>query len=220
MSKQDVAVIFDMDGVLIDSVLFHWQAMNQVLARYAIHIEDSELRNYVGRPVAHQLKQISEKFDIPLDIDVIVETLKPIKEELQKDMRPKEGVVELIELLRRNGIPIAIGTSSTMADTTQKLTDAGILHYFETLVTHDDVTSHKPDPAVYLAAAEKLHMPPSQCIVIEDAPSGIEAAKRAGMKCVAVLAPYTTVSDLHEADTVVRSLAGVDMELIYDLLTA
>jgi beta-phosphoglucomutase len=82
------------------------------------------------------------------------------------------------------------------------------------------VVKHKPDPAVYLAAAEKLRMQPSQCIVIEDAPSGIEAARRAGMKCVAVLAPYTTIDDLSRADVVVHSLLEVDLKLINDLVAA
>lgn len=218
MSKQDFAVIFDMDGVLIDSVRFHWQAMNQVLENYNIHIEDDQLRNYIGQSVIHQLNQISEKFQTPLDIDLIVEKLKPIKEELQKGIQPKEGVKQLIELLHENSVPIAIGTSSTTADTKRKLTDAGIFHNFETLVTHDDVTKHKPDPTVYLTAAEKLHMQPSRCIVIEDAPSGIKAAKRAGMKCIAVLAPYTSKEDLREADVVVHSLAEVDLKLISNLL--
>ena len=77
-----LAVIFDMDGVLIDSVKYHWQAMNQVLAKYNIHIEDDQLRNYIGQSVIHQLNQISEKFHTPLDIDLIVEELKPIKKAL------------------------------------------------------------------------------------------------------------------------------------------
>lgn len=217
MNKQDFAVIFDMDGVLIDSVRFHWQAMNQVLARYNIHIADDQLRNYIGQSVIRQLHQISEKFHTPLDIDLIVEELKPIKDELQKGIQPKEGVKQLIELLHENNVPIAIGTSSTGEDTKRKLTDAGIFHNFETLVTHDDVTKHKPDPTVYLMAAEKLHMPPSQCIVIEDAPSGIEAAKRAGMKCIAVQTPYTTADDLSGATTVVASLNDVTVTLIKDL---
>ena len=220
MGKQDFAVIFDMDGVLIDSVRFHQQAMNQVLAKYNIRIENSELRNYIGQSVVHQLNQISEKFQTSLDIDTIVEELKPIKEELQKGIQSKEGVEQLIQLLHENSIPIAIGTSSTTADTKRKLTDAGIFHNFEILVTHDDVVKHKPDPAVYLAAAEKLRMQPSQCIVIEDAPSGIEAARRAGMKCVAVLAPYTTIDDLSRADVVVHSLLEVDLKLINDLVAA
>ena len=207
-----------MDGILIDSVRFHWQAMNQVLAKYNIHIDDSQLRNYIGQSVIHQLNQISEKFQTPLDVDQIVEELKPIKEELQKGIQPKEGVKQLISLLHENSVPIAIGTSSTAADTKRKLTDAGIFHNFETLVTHDDVVKHKPDPTVYLTAAEKLSIQPSQCVVIEDAPSGIEAAKRAGMKCIAVLAPYTTYDDLSEADVVVHSLSEVNLELVSNLI--
>jgi HAD superfamily hydrolase (TIGR01509 family) len=218
MNKQPIAVIFDMDGVLIDSVLFHWQAMNQVLGKYNIHIDDDQLHNFIGQSVVLQLQQISEKFHTPLDITQIVEELKPIKDELQKGIQPKEGVEQLLQLLHDNSVPIAIGTSSTTEDTKRKLTDAGILHNFETLVTHDDVVNHKPNPAVYLAAAENLNIPPSQCVVIEDAPSGIQAAKRAGMKCIAVLAPYTTADDLREADLIVHSLLEVDLKKVSNLI--
>lgn len=217
MNKQDFAVIFDMDGVLIDSVRFHWQAMNQVLAKYNIHIDDSQLRNYIGQSVIHQLNQISEKFNTPLDVDAIVEELKPIKEELQKGIQPKEGVVQLLKLLHDNGIPVAVGTSSTKVDTNRKLTDAGILDAFQVLVTHDDVTTHKPDPTVYLTAAEELQVQPYHCIVFEDAPSGIEAAKRAGMKCIALQTLYTNSDDLSEATLSVGSLADVNLELIKSL---
>ncbi len=214
-----LAVIFDMDGVLIDSVKYHWQAMNQVLAKYNIHIEDDQLRNYIGQSVIHQLNQISEKFHTPLDIDLIVEELKPIKKALQEGIQPKEGVKELLQLLHENNVPVAVGTSSTTEDTTRKLTDAGILNDFPELVTHDDVSEHKPNPAVYLMAAEKVHMEPSHCIVIEDAPSGIEAAKRAGMKCIAVLAPYTNTDDLSAADVTVNSLLDVNVPMVTDLLS-
>ena len=73
--------------------------------------------------------------------------------------------------------------------------------------------------AVYLMAAEKVHMEPSHCIVIEDAPSGIEAAKRAGMKCIAVLAPYTNTDDLSAADVTVNSLLDVNVPMVTDLLS-
>lgn len=217
MNSQNIAVIFDMDGVLIDSVRFHWQAMNQVLAKYNIRIEDDQLRNYIGQSVIHQLNQISEKFSTPLDIDAIIEELKPIKEELQRGIQPKEGAVKLLRLLHDNNIPVAVGTSSTRVDTIRKLTDAGILNEFQILVTHDDVTAHKPDPTVYLTAAKQLQLEATSCIVFEDAPSGIEAAKRAGMKCVAVQTPYTNGDDLSGATLSVESLADVTFDLIKSL---
>lgn len=218
MSKQDFAVIFDMDGVLVDSVRFHWQAMNQVLARSGIRIDDSQLRNYIGQSVVHQLNQISQKFGVSLDVDVIIEELKPIKEELQKEMPPKDGVVQLLKMLHGHSIPVAIGTSSTTLDTNRKLVTAGITNYFDELVTHDDVTEHKPDPAVYLMAADKLRFPPSRCIVFEDAPSGILAAKRAGMTCVAVRTPVTVPEDLAGADIAVDSLRDVNLEFMQKLI--
>jgi HAD superfamily hydrolase (TIGR01509 family) len=217
MNKPDFAIIFDMDGVLIDSVRLHWQAMNQALAKYNIHIDDDQLRNYIGQSVINQLNQISEKFATPLDSTAIIAEIDPIKAELQRGIQPKEGVVDLLNLLRTNGVAIAVGTSSSRAATQQKLTDAGILDFFQALVTEDDVTAHKPDPMVYLTAAEALGFVPEKCIVFEDAPSGIIAAKRAGMRCIAVQTAYTLPEDLRDADASVVSLADVTIETLESL---
>lgn len=207
-----------MDGVLIDSVKYNWQAMNEVLAQYGIHIADDQLRKYIGQSLITQVEQISSEYGVELDYATIRDSVAPIKQKLLENIQPKEGVVELLKVLRENEILIAVGTSSNRSDTEQKLTQAGIIDYFDVLVTEDDVTTHKPDPAVYLMAAEKLHTQPSNCVVFEDAPSGILAAKRAGMVCIAVQTPFTNNDDLSGADMIVGSLLEVCAETINELI--
>ena len=107
-----------------------------------------------------------------------------------------------------------VATSSTTALAKKRLELASLLDYFPKLVTADHVTKHKPDPAVYLEAAKTLGIDPAKCLVFEDAPAGVQAAKAAGMKCIAVSSPYVDAKQLAQADRVVASLKEVDVNVI------
>lgn len=209
-----------MDGVLIDSVKYHWQAMNEVLGEYGIHVTDEQLPKYIGRPLRSQLEQLGSENSIELDYDTVNQKTTAIKQVLLENIQPKEGVVQLLELLKTNNMPMAIATSNSKDETVRRLTVAGIIDYFSKLVTEDDVTEHKPDPAVYLEAAKQLGANPKDCVVFEDAPAGVQSAKRAGMVCIAVQTPFTNEVDLAIADTSVVSLSDVDMALIEGLIKA
>jgi len=217
MTTLKFTALFDMDGVLIDSVKYHWLAMNEVLADYGIHIVDENLRKYIGQPLYSQVKQLSEEYEKKLNYDEFVTRTTARKQELLANIEAKEGVVALLELFKTNSIPMAVATSNTRAETERRLEVAGIRDYFSALITEDDVAEHKPDPTVYLTAAQAVNAPPENCIVFEDAPAGIEAAKRAGMRCIAVQTPVTTADDLAKASVSVRSLADVSLELIESL---
>ena len=214
----NISVIFDMDGVLIDSVKYHWQAMNEVLSDYGISVPDKQLPKYIGRPLRSQLEQLGNENDVELDYDILNHKISVIKQALLENIQPKEGVIQLLELLKTNNVPIAIATSNTRDETDRRLIVAGIRDYFSVLVTEDDVTEHKPNPAVYLEAARQLGANPKDCIVFEDAPAGVRAAKGAGMTCVAIQTPFTNATDLQAADTVVTSLLQVDMDVISNVI--
>lgn len=213
------AALFDMDGVLIDSVKYHWQAMNEILADYNIHINDDDLRKYIGQPLYRQVKQLSDEYNAKLDYEDFERRTTARKLELLENMPPKDGVVALLELLQQNHVPMAVATSNTKVETERRLDVAGIRHYFTALVTEDDVTEHKPDPTVYLTAAQAVHENPTDCVVFEDAPAGITAAKRAGMKCIAVQTPYTIAEDLTEADESVPTLQAVTLPSMLKLFS-
>ncbi len=219
MSNHTFCAIFDMDGVLIDSVVYHWQAINEVLGESGIYVPDEQIHGYIGRTLRSQVEQLGRENGVELDYDVISHKTKAIKQRLLENIQPKEGVVQLLELLRTNDIPMAIATSNSSNETQRRLTDAGIIEYFDKLVTRDDVAEHKPNPAVYLEAARQLDASSKDCVVFEDAPVGIQAGKSAGMACVAVQTPYTNIADLQDADTIVSSLAEVSVGLITTLLT-
>ncbi|MBP7807541.1 HAD family phosphatase [Candidatus Saccharibacteria bacterium] len=217
MSNDTTAVIFDMDGVLVDSVPYNWQAVNEVLARYGIHIADQDLRKYIGRSFRSILNELSADNGLSLEYDEINPAITEIKQKLMANLPPKEGVVELLELLQANSIPFAVATSSAQAEAERKLSTAGILDYFRVVITEEDVSTHKPNPAVYLKAAQLLGVSPERCVVFEDSPAGIQAANQAGTKCIAIKTPYTNADDLSEATVSVTSLADVTIKFIKSL---
>lgn len=219
MSKGNIAVIFDMDGVLIDSVKYNWQALNEVLGEYGVHVSDEHLPKYIGRPLTSQLQQLSDENKVELNYDTINERATAIKQVLFENIEPKEGVLQLLELLKEKATPIAIATSNSRDTTIQRLTAAGIISYFDKIVTESDVTEHKPNPAVYLEAARQLDVSPLDCVVFEDAPAGVQSAKNAKMTCIAVQTPFANTDDLKLADAIVSSLANVNVDYIKDVLS-
>lgn len=210
-SQTRQAAIFDMDGVLIDSVRLNWQAMNNVLSDYNVQITDKDVKKYLGRTLRDQVAQLNADFGLHLNYDEFEEATRAIKVELFAKLSPKEGVVEILDLLRAQNTPTAVATSMPRELTEQRLRTAGILDYFDVVVTEEDVTKHKPDPEVFTKAAERLGATASQCVVFEDAPAGVEAAKAAGMKCVAVRTAYVPIEELGKADVKVNSLSQFDI---------
>ena len=211
------AVIFDMDGVLIDSVILHWIAYNKVLAGYDIRVEQDQMHKYVGRNIRDQVAMFNYDFGLDIDPEVFIAETGKLKQHVFDDIKPKPGVVHLLEALRREGIATAVATSTSRAGATKHLTTAGIIQFFDVIVTADDVAKHKPDPEVYVHTARQLGVPVDVCVVIEDAPSGIAAAKAAGMQCIAVRTAYTLPEQLRQANVAVASLADVSADYVRQL---
>jgi beta-phosphoglucomutase len=209
MSLRSFGVIFDMDGVLIDSVRLNWKAHNEVLAQYGVHVRDDEIADYVGRALGDQLAMINQRYGLAIDLPAFEAAIAPIEDRYHAHITAKPGVIELVKELARLKIPIAVGTSSPRDVALKRLRTAGIVHYFDAIVTRNEVEHHKPDPEVYLYAARQLGRDPRQCIVIEDAPSGLLAAHNAGAKCCVVEVPYVPAKRMQAADLLVTSLEHV-----------
>lgn len=214
-----IAAIFDMDGVLIDSVAMNWRAINDALLPYRVSIETGQVARYVGRTLADQMLLINRDYGLCLRYDTFVSSVTEAREKRSAEPAVKEGAVNLLRLLKDSHIPRAVATSTARSLAEERLGKSGLLPYFETIVTADDVAQHKPAPDVYLRASDELGALYEDCVVFEDAPSGVEAAKRAGMKCIAVRTPYVDPSHLSEADLIVESLALVNKQTIGTVLS-
>lgn len=218
--QSQVAAIFDMDGVLVDSVRLNWQAMNEVLVPYNVQVTDEEIKKYLGRTLKDQVGMLNVDYGLQLDYNQFNAATQQIKTQLFASIAPKDGVKELLQGLQQDGTPMAVATSMPRDLTEQRLRAAGILDYFDALVTEDDVERHKPDPEVFVKAAEKLGVAASSCVVFEDAPSGVTAAKAAEMKCVAVRTQYVEADHLKDADVRVATLAEITPSQLRELAAA
>lgn len=212
------AVIFDMDGVIIDSEPIHTMTKIQTFRHYGLELTEAECLPYMGRTTKEMFQHFIEKYEVEIALAEMVR----YKHErylaaLHKDasIEPIRGVMELLQELKEKNIPAAIGSSSG-----RQVIDAVVekfqLHkYFQSILSGADLPKSKPDPAVYLLSAKRLGIDAKDCIVIEDAASGIAAAKAAGMYCIAYRNPNSGPQDLSKADRIVSSLAEIDLAELF-----
>ena len=209
------AVIFDMDGVLIDSGAHHraaWRALLAELGEEPAHPEYWRLT--IGRPSEEALplllgRRVSEHESWRLarrKRDLYVSFAR-------RGMVSVIGVQEFVTGLARLGIPRAVGTSASRFDVDQMLSGVGLRRHFDVIVTADDVTQGKPDPEVYELAAARLGMPAEACIVFEDSLVGIVAARRAGMRAIGVTTAHSE-TELRQAgaERVIADFEGIEWQ--------
>lgn len=210
-------VIFDMDGVLIDSAKPHLESWKLLAEEIGGEVTEARFAATFGR----QNRDIVPMLFGPMGEDR-VRQLSDRKEELYRGLvreRPPivAGAVELVRALSDRGFRLAIGSSGPRANIDLALGAMGVAALFRAVVSAADVTRGKPDPQVFRVAAERLNLPPSRCVVIEDAPVGIEAAKAAGMRAVAVLLHHPR-SAFSAADKIVDKLDAITVDSLSSLL--
>ncbi|MFH1399223.1 MAG: HAD family phosphatase [Candidatus Woesearchaeota archaeon] len=188
------AVIFDMDGVMIDNQPYQKKAWSQLFAEEGLKISDEELSKKIrGRPTLVGLREyFSGKYG-----EDYIQRLARRKEEIYKDIFEKEfkivrGLVEFVKNLHQSRLKIGIATSSTKDLFDFSMKKMGIADYFDVIVTSDQITHPKPHPETYLITADELRIVPNQCLVFEDSVAGIESARAAGMKVILVMTSHTT----------------------------
>jgi len=205
------AVIFDLDGVIVDTAHYHFIAWKRLANELGIHFTEHENEQLKGVSRMRSLEIILELGNLRLSQEEM-ESLATKKNQWFVDyinaMKPEEifpGVKDMIQHIRSSGIKVALASSSKNADTVLNLLH--IKDLFDAIVDGNMIAHSKPDPEIFLLAAKKLTIPPSQCLVFEDAEAGVEAAIAAGMKCVGVGAPQ----QLSMANVVVSRTADFDI---------
>ena len=182
------AVLFDMDGTLIDSESVFRSALFSACAELGFEMTTEIHHNIVGGTAENTKRVLHQAFGeaFPFTDFHDVCTMH-IQAELERNpMRTKRGAQDLVQFLDQSGIPMAVATSSRHMHANGHLSQVGLLPYFRTVVTRDDVANPKPHPEPYLMAARRLDIHPSRCIVIEDTPTGVLAATSAGMRTILV----------------------------------
>jgi HAD superfamily hydrolase (TIGR01509 family) len=208
-------VIFDMDGVIADSEPTYTEAMNAVLAPLGKHVSPELQRRLMGHSVAATWDTLRRELSLAPDTGGLV---REYDRELCRllalihDTLP--GVTELIEALKQRGAPVGLASSSWPGWIEALLGGTGLKHAFDAVVSAKEVAHGKPSPDVYLLAAEKLGVAPESCIAVEDTPTGLSAAKAAGMLAMQVRSASTAFPTLPEADVVIESLLEFDVRLL------
>jgi HAD superfamily hydrolase (TIGR01509 family) len=206
------AVIFDMDGVLIDSEPLHFRVLTQLLATDGITLRQAEYEEFIGTTTQsmfdtlirrHALGRSMAEYTALYDAAVLRVLTEPHP--------PQPGVIALIARLRALGTRLAVASSSRRLWIDATLASIGLAATFEVIVSGDDVLRSKPDPEIYVLAAERLGIAAKRCVAIEDAPKGVQSASRAGMFVVGVRTPYTAHLHLDGANCIVDSLTELDL---------
>ena len=212
------AVIWDMDGVIVDTSPYHEEAWRETFFKRGVEFTEKDFRRSFGQRNDTIITGVLGKPPSQKVIDSIADEKEAsFRRKICQQIEPLPGVTQLLSVLTAAGFRQALATSAPLQNVRLVMKDLGIEGYFEGVVTEKDVTDGKPSPQGFLLAARKLGVEPEDCIVIEDAVVGVAAAKRAGMGCVAVTNTHPR-GRLGEADLIVGSLEDVTVVDLEGLL--
>lgn len=201
------AIIFDMDGVIIDSEHIHHELERQMFARLGIEVSRAEHQSFTGQTVWTMWGALKERHNLPYS----VEELRMMKKQLFYDELASPdcrvtlipGVTELIDRAIGSGLKLAVASSSSLLHVEHMMGRFGLTSRFSGLFGGDLVENSKPAPDLFLFAAEQLEVDPADCLVIEDSQNGVRAGKAAGMTVLGYRNPNSGEQDLSLADVVV-----------------
>jgi beta-phosphoglucomutase family hydrolase len=198
------AVLFDLDGTLIDSEPNYYEADRQLLARYGVEFTEADKRRYIGTGIQEMVRDLMERHGLPGDpADLAAEKNAVYLEIAERGTEVFPQMRRFVEHLAAAGVPMAVASGSSPEVIRRLVRQVGLDGYFPHLVSAEEAGRSKPAPDVFLEAARRLGVAPEHCLVVEDSAPGVEAASRAGMRCIAV--PFFTEPPLAPA------YAGADL---------
>jgi HAD superfamily hydrolase (TIGR01509 family) len=205
------ALIFDMDGLLVDSEGLAAEAMDRLLTEYRLERNPEVHGKLLGRRLVEALAIVREGYAMDVEVEILIARYSDLRTEaLRGSVKAMPGAAEIIARARLAGLPVALATSGMRIHADISLEETGLAGSFDSETTGDEVTRGKPAPDLFLMSAERLGIEPADAVVLEDSPLGVEAAKAAGMRVIAVLGhpgrevvfpvpPDVVVESLHQA---------------------
>jgi HAD superfamily hydrolase (TIGR01509 family) len=209
------AVIFDMDGVIVDSEPLHKETERVTLSPYGISLSDEELNSYMGTEARVLLANYIERYSLPVPFaDLYAVYRKNLIRIFRESVEPIPATLRLIRSLKASGVRLAVGSSSHRDLVELVLEKLGIADAFCAVVTGEDAPRSKPYPDIFIETVRRLGVASGACLVIEDSANGVRAAKAAGLRCLGFRNPTSGGQDLKEADWIVDSMEAVDESIL------
>lgn len=204
-----------MDGVLVDSEPFIAKAAILMFEELGVKAKPEDFHPFVGTGENRYIGGVAEKYGISVDIQVVkARTYEIFGVIARNNLVPLPGAGEFISRCRNKGLKMALATSADRVKMVVNLTEIGLPpETFNSIITGEDVINKKPFPDIYIKAAERLGLKPQECLVVEDAVSGIRSGRSAGCRCLAVTTSFRA-DELHEADWIYKSLLEVPDEVL------
>lgn len=214
------AVIFDMDGVIVDTEPFHAKISVKVLEHYDIPISGKDHYRFIGSTSRNMYETLIREAGMNLNVEDVLATDREIKKSLLKEegYTPIQGVVELITDLYENGVKLAIASSSSPADIEEVVTALNIRQYFTHLISGSSLKNPKPAPDIFLLALEKLGIDAREAMVIEDSANGVNAALAANIPTIGFINPNSGNQDLKNASVLTESFLHINYNYVSDAL--
>jgi HAD superfamily hydrolase (TIGR01509 family) len=201
-----------MDGVLLDSEPLHFRALETVLGLDDVPLRMAEFEEFIGTTTEAMFATLIARHQLPRSIAEYTGFYdKEILILLEQPHAAADGAVDLLSSARTLGLRVGLASSSRRLWIDATLRSIGLVDAFDAIVSGDEVTHSKPDPEIYLLAAQRLAVAPERCLAIEDSPNGAASAHRAGMTVIGVRTPYTAHLSLDGVLYAVDSLAEVDL---------
>ena len=213
-------VIFDMDGVIVDTEPVHHFAYYQHFKELNIEVSDEMYRSFTGNSTRNIFQKLKSQFDLQEDVEDLILRKRHLFNEafdLKEDLYLIEGVEDLIKDLYANGIQLIVASSASNVTINRVFTRFNLHQYFTHIVSGEDFPKSKPHPAIFEHAASLSVAPKENCIVIEDSTNGIQAAVSAGIFCVGYDSFHSKDQDLSKANIIIRHFNELNFERVRDL---
>ena len=214
------AIIFDMDGVIIDSEPQHEKAALRVFSRYGIDADAKYHAKYIGSSTRKMAEETIAQFHLTVAVEKFLEELNQEKKTVLKEegYQPLPGILELIKKLRQKGIHLAIASSSSPSEIEHAAKALGLRKYFDKFISSAHVKNPKPAPDIFLEALKEMGVSPKEAVIVEDSCNGCLAAKAAKTACVGYVNLHSGSQDLSSADVLLESFEGIDERFFHHIL--
>ncbi len=211
------AIIFDMDGVIIDSEPLHLELERELLEELGGKITPEEHQKFVGTTDYYMWSTFKNKFNIKNSIEEMIAIKKERFLQNIHKINLVDNFEEFMLTVHKEGYLLGLASSNNRKTVDSIIKKFNLDKYFEFIISGEEVSKGKPNPEIFLTAANKMNVKPHECLVIEDATNGVKAAKSAGMKCIGLKNPNSGDQDLSQADLIVDNFSELTLDTIKKL---